>query len=300
MHALGNTRACALLAFSISAAVLSAGCVAQDRPRVEKFFVVADAGPSTVATAGDTVHFEWGASHALEAEAGGTVNESVAYGWSASTGEHGNLSLFSITPAQTRLVLVVLNVTAKEHTASDAAAVLAIPAANPPGGRVYLGSLGNLQLDPDAVFAPSHHPTGLSGFTGDAGDYPLSPAADQVFPISFPDQGADAAGSILFAVETPSNQTRMHATAPLAFDPSRNYTLVIDDSPLHHDRIVTRDAAGALLDTSSLADFETAHPGAVAVQVLVPPPAGKLPGFEGAAVAGAVLVAALVLSLRRR
>jgi hypothetical protein len=300
MHAWGSPRAGALLALTVSAAVLSAGCVAQDRPIEVTYSVVADAGASAVATVGDTVHFQWSENRTLEAKNGGEVNEAVAYAWSASTGAHGNTSSFAVTPAESGLAIVVLNVTAKEHTASDAAAVLAIPAASPPGGRVYLASLGNLQLDPDAIFAPSHHPTEFSLFTGDTGDYPLSPVANQVFRISFPDQASDAAGSILFAVKATSNQTRTHASPPLAFDASRAYTLVIDTSPQQNHRLVARDLAGALLDNSSLADFETAHAGAAEVKVLVPPPASKLPGFGGAAAAGAVFVAALALTLRRR
>lgn len=300
MHALASPRACALLALTLSAAVVSAGCVAQDRPHEETFFVVADAGPCAVATAGDTVHFEWALNRTLEAKGGGEVNESVVYAWSASTGEHGNTSSFSVAPVQPGLAIVVLNVTAKGHTAHDAAAVLAIPGSPPPVGRVYLGSLGNLQLDPEGPFAPDHHLTEFFGFTADSSDYPLEPGASEVFQISFPDPASDAAGSILFAVKTPSDGTHTHASPPLTFDASHNYTLEIDESPLEHHRIITRDGAGAPINNSSLAEFEIANAQPPTVKELVPPPSGKLPGFEGAAVAGAVIVAVLALSLRRR
>lgn len=285
--------------------VLTAGCVAQDRPHVEAFFVVADAGENDVVAQGDTAHLSWPENRTLEAEEGAPPHEEVEYHWQTSSGLTGSETEFNVTPAAPGLTLVELNVTAKAHTASDISGLLTVPSGSAGSGRLYLASLGGLALSPEGSGPPpalGH--VAVGGHEGEFFDLALPGGGGSMrFSVALP-SGLSVeevpAGAFLIAVKEASGAVHEHATPPLEFDPGLQYTLVVDTSPGGAHRLEARGEGGAIVENVTLSDFETAHGAEHEAKVLVPAPAQTLPGFEGAAAAAAFAGASALAAVASR
>src|SRR5262245_38184724 len=101
----------ALLAAVAALAVLTAGCLGQDRQHHPTFTVVADV-ESAVVPAGQTEHLSWSQAEALEVEGGEHLEEGAEIDWAASTGAHGVGENFSLATGAPGLILVEVDVTA--------------------------------------------------------------------------------------------------------------------------------------------------------------------------------------------
>lgn len=291
-----------LLAVIAALAVLSAGCIVQDRPHEGEFNVVADAGQSQVIAVGDTAHFEWGEDHALKAEGGEPPHVNVTYSWKVGEVEASVNHSVAVARAQPEFVLVELNVTAKEHTASDSVGVLVVPPAADTSRQLYVAAVGPIKIWPMGSFAEHNFVSGAH--SGHWATQSLPPGAGRIDALirlpedEFPLEPVRA--SILLAVKDGAGAARGVATGPLEFDPGFRYTLSIDPSPAAHHMISIRDAEGAVLQDMTLEAFEAAHPAEEAVEVPVVD-AQTLPGFEGlAAVATMVVLGAVLVAARRR
>lgn len=273
----------------------------QDRPREEAFFVVADAGEGHVIAEATHAVLEWPANRSVEAEGAAAPEVEAQYHWQASSGAAGGHPQFDFVPP-VGLTVVELNVTAKNHTASDAVGILSVPDSPVPGGRLYVALVGGLTLGDADTGAPlTGTAASVGGHTGWLYALPLPSlgwlAAYRLLPPS-PGEGADA--SVLIAVKDGVGFATANATGAVAFDGGLEYTLTVDTSFAAAHRVAARAAAGAEVENRTLASFAAAHPGEEEVRVLVPAPAQKLPGFEGAAAAFAVALAAALLAAGRR
>lgn len=285
--------------------VLTAGCVAQDRPHVEAFFVVADAGANVVVTEGASVHLSWPENRTLEAEEGAAPHEEVVYHWETSSGLTGSAEHFNVTLPAPGLTLVALNVTAKGHTASDVAGLLVVPAGAAGSGRVYLGSVGgpHLALEGGGAPSPLDH-VSAGGHEGEFFDLAVPGSGTALrLSVELPtDLSIEEVpeGSFMIAVKDGSGSLHEHATPALRFDPGLQYTLVVDTSASLAHRIEARGEGGALVENLTLDDFATVHGGEHEAKVLVPAPAQTLAGFEGAAAAVAFVAAGFLAVARAR
>ena len=291
----------ALLAVALALGVSAAGCTVQDRPHNEAFFVVADAGEARVLQAGSTAHLVFPENLSLAAEEGEPPHEPVEYAWKSSWGPTGEDFEFHAAPPAPGLSIVELNVTAKNHTASDAVGLLVVPGGSAGTGRTQIGLLGEADLD-NLPGSPALTKDEVRAGGHEGGDYwaPI-PASGPARYALVPWAGASAPEAVLLiAVKASATALYTNASLPLAFGAGQNYTLVVDATAAQQHRIEVQDSAGALVESLSLEAFASAHPGEAEARVLVAPPAQVLPGFEAAAVAGALVGAAILAVARKR
>lgn len=296
-HGPGLALLCGVLALGVA----SAGCTVQDRPPNEAFFVVADAGAAQIFAPGGAAHLSFPENQTIEAEKGAPPLEEVAYAWTASWGTTSNHSQFHAMPPGFGLSLVELNVTAKNHTASDAVGLLVVPPGSAGPGQVQIGIVGEAQL---SDLAPSPALTKVEVRAGAHGGTSYGAALPGSGPSSYrlvPRGGASAPEFVvLIAVKSAGGTLYSNTSLPLRLDSALNNTLVVDSTAAQQHRIEVRDGSGALLESLSLDAFGAAHPGQAESRVLVSPPGQSLPGFEGAAAAGAFLCVGLLALWRRR
>ena len=279
----------------IALAVITSGCIAQDRPHEPTYTIVADAGAEVVAD-GQSAHLHWAADHALEAEGGEHVEEHPHLEWEASNGAHGTGENFTVVPAGRGLVLVELNVSDGNHSATDVGGVLALPPG--PGARhAFIGVVGDIELelegdtfaDQAAVTLGHHH-----------GHYYSAAAPGAHLRLKVLAVTADTQAAFLISIKSGGGQGQVNITKPLVFSPGLNYTLVLDTaSPYAHHIEVADPATGGAPEESSLAEFTEAHEGAAEGRFLVTPAGQTLPGFEALAAAVALTLAILVATRRR-
>lgn len=293
----------ALLSLVLVLGAAAAGCTVQDRPHNEAFFVVADAGEARVFDTGGFAHLAFPENRALEAEAeaGQRPNETVAYAWTTSWGPVGALPEFHAQPPGPGLSIVELNVTAKNHAASDAVGLLVVPAGAAGSGRIQIGVVGEADLE-DIAGSPGLTKDEVRAGSHEGGSYEAAiPASGPARYRLVPQPLASAPEAVLLiAVKEGASAVHKNASLPLALEAGVNYTLVVDTTAAAQHRIEVRDSAGALVESLSFEAFAGAHPGESEARVLVSPPGQALPGFEAAAVAGALVGAALVALSRRR
>ncbi len=301
MGAKGNRAHLALLVLVLALGVASAGCTVQDRPHNEAFFVVADAGEAQVLDTPASAHLSFPENRTLEAEAGEPPHEAVAFAWKASWGPTGALSEFSAAPPGAGLSIVELNVTAKNHTASDAVGLLVVPPGSAGSGRIQIGLVGEADLE-DTAGSPALTKDEVRAGSHEGGSYEAAvPASGPVRYRLVPQAQASAPEAVLLiAVKEGASAVHKNTSRPLAFDGAMNYTLVVDTTAAKQHRIEVRDSAGALVESLSLEAFGAAHPGESEPRVLVAPPGQALPGFEAVAVVGALGAVALIALARKR
>ncbi len=290
----------ALLAGLLVLGIVSAGCIGQDRPHQGAFSVVADAGKAQVLAAGETAHLSFPENRTIEAQPGEAPNEEVAISWRASWGPTGTLGEFNASPPSEGLSIVELNVTARNHTASDAVGLLVVPDGSAGLLRIQIGVVGEAGLE-DLGGSPALSKAGVKAGAHEGGSYGAAFPSSGAARYHLVARANASAPEVVLLIAAKAGLTTVYenASLPFALDAARNYTLVVDTTAAQQHRVEVRDAAGALVESLSLDAFAAAHPGAAYARVLVPAPAQTLPGFEAAAVPGGLLVVALGARVRR-
>lgn len=284
----------ALFAAVAGLAVLTAGCIAQDRPHEPTYTVVADAGGAVVEV-GHAAHLEWSEHDAVEVAEGGHLEEQPEIEWKASNGEHAEGANFSVTPHEVGLTLVELNVTVEHHSALDIGGVLTIPSGAFAAGA-FIGVVGHIELSGTGLSSPLLHQTATMG--SHPGHYYFAPGSNATLrlPILQGAEGGEA--SFLIAVKRAGGGFTSAVTPALPFEGGLSYTLVVDTTHANDHKI---EARGGLFDENlELGAFAEAHGGESETRVLVAPPGQKLSGAGAAAAVASFAGLALLAALRRR
>lgn len=284
-----------LFALVASAAVLVAGCTAQDRPHEPTFTIVADAGGEIVGT-GSPAALHWTPAHAIESEPGEPAEVEPVIAWNSSSGDHAEGPDFNVTANLPGLLLVELNVTAKNHTAVDVGGVLGVPTA-PGARRAFIGVVGNVTLAVEGGGAfTADLPVALRAHVGHYYSLPTPGASVRLRIV----QGADEVeAAFLICVKDAVGIGQTNKTLPLVLNPELNYTLVLDSSTGAHHHIEVHEGTD-LVEDLSLAEFEEAHAGDAEGRFTVVPKGQTLPGLEAAAAVGALVIAFTAAYVRRR
>lgn len=291
------------VAVVLALAVISAGCIVQDRPEEANFFVVADAGPDRVLDAGEAAEFAWLQDYAIEAEGNTTPHVEISYEWwvvdrSFSPGTGPTFSYTSVAPA---FALVTLNVTGEGVTAADASGVLFVPGAADGSRKIYLAVRGDLHIEgPSPQHVLTLHSEGdfRAESLATPLDIPNEPYAAIPLGVEFSLSG-NPEGSILLALKDGAGPARTAASQMLEFDSGSQYTLLIDTSPAGVHRIITSQG-GAQTGNVTLDEFKAAHAVAEHEDKVLVTHGQTLAGFEGAAAAATLGLAALLAARRRR
>jgi hypothetical protein len=285
-----------LLAGLVALAVLTAGCIAQDRPHHPTYTVVADAGGEVVAS-GESAHLHWAAHDALEPETPGEhLDAHAEIEWEASSGAHAAGENFTVPTAAPGLTLVEVNVTAENHSAKDIGGVLAVPG-SPGARRAFVGVVGDVEL---ALEAGTFTSTSTVTHAGHSGHFYAAPAPGATVRLRADTGGHEAQAQFLISIKSGSGTGQVNITEPLVFAPGVNYTLVLETTAPFAHRIEVDDPTFGPSELS-LSEFAEASGGAAEGRLLVAPPGQTLPD-AGAAAAGAALAAAALMaaSARRR
>jgi hypothetical protein len=292
MRARASAAPLGVVAAVVGLSVLMAGCLAQDRPHEPSFTLIADAGGAVVAP-GTAAHLEWPQEQAVEAEAHEGPSEPAEIEWDSSDGHHASGSAFSFTPGAD-FVLVQLNVTAENHSATDLGGVLVVP----PGGanyRAYIGVIGEVELEHLGGPWASDTPVAWDGHKGHF--YSASAVVQDIhLRVVQGPQGGEAA--FIIGVRAPSNYNNVTMTPPIRFDAGVNYTLSLDthDAGNHQVGIAGGDPASVPLFA-----FAESNGADADVRVVVAPEGQGLPGMDAAAaVVAFAALPALALFRRRR
>lgn len=300
-----STRLAALIAAVTALSILSAGCVAEDKPAHEAFNLVADAGAVQVVPVGSSAAFDWPAEHAVEAEGGHAPAVEIEYTWRAD----GQADPISETPTASLargspgLAVVGLEVATEGTTAADVTGVLFVPPDAEDTVAVFVAFIGEVTVSETAAPFAHLHDVDFEGVPAQWATLDVSHNSEAILPLHFDDIAAaldlEVKATIIVAVKDGVGPAQAYTTGPANFSAGKPTSLRI---PVGHGQpeIAVGEAGGSLHDGVTLPAYGDAHRAEGEVSVTVAE-SQTLPGFgAAAAVAAAVGVASLALVARRR
>ncbi len=306
MSPVSVARIGALLAAVAALSVVSAGCIAQDRPEHAEFYIVADAGPDLSVPVGTAVPLEWAHTHAVEADTGDVPHVDLEYSWHASGEEQpiSHTETASLTRSEVGLAIVSLEVAAEGASATDATAVFFSPPPADTETHLYIIVTGGLRIWEDPGAGLAIHDVELEGFAAQWADLPLSSGSpdDATVVLTFSDVdvvlASEVEGSVLLVIKHGEDPAELLSLGPVAFDASNWYE--VDLRQFSPARLWETPRGENVGTAYTFSDFATAHPAEGESRTLVAE-TQTLPGFSAqAAVAAALGAAALAVAVSRR